>query len=138
MSDLIAAASLAPVLARHGIGLLVAFGSRVRGTATEASDLDLGCERADGRRMSFLELGLLRDELAALTPERVDLIDLAAADAIMRFEIATDGHALAAASPDAWTSFVARTLVDHDDIAHALPALIAGVERAARSGGGRR
>ena len=53
-----------------------AFGSRVRGTARDASDLDL-CIRGD-ESMGFERLGRLRDAFSAsVLPFRVDVVDWA-------------------------------------------------------------
>src|SRR5204863_7940108 len=117
------------------IGLLVLFGSRARGDARPASDLDLGVERVDGRGMSLREIGLLRDALARLPgigTTEVDVVDLAAADALLRFEVARQGRLLHEARPGLYRELVGRTLVEHDDIAPFLPLLIAGVGRIAR------
>jgi predicted nucleotidyltransferase len=120
----------------------VAFGSRATGRARASSDLDVGVERADRRRLTLPELGAVRDELAALAaaehgPVQVDVVDLRAADCLLRFEVARDGRLLFEDPEGRWTAFVSRTLIDHDDIAPFLPALVAGVGRAARGGGGR-
>jgi predicted nucleotidyltransferase len=53
-----------------------AFGSRVKGTARDASDLDL-CIRGDAS-MGFEQLGRLRDAFStSVLPFRVDVVDWA-------------------------------------------------------------
>ena len=132
MSDVLASA-LRPVFERHGIALAVLFGSAARGTAHDGSDLDIGVEHRDGRRLTLIQLGRLLDDLAALSSADFDVVDLRSADCLVRFEIARDGRVLHEDASGRWTSFVGRTLVDHDDIAPFLPALVAGVGRAARA-----
>ncbi len=65
------------ILRHHVPGREVwAFGSRVRGTARNASDLDL-CIRGD-ESMGFERLGRLRDAFSAsVLPFRVDVVDWA-------------------------------------------------------------
>jgi len=123
-----------PLLADHEIGLLVAHGSRVSGRARPASDLDLGAERRDGRRFDHRALAALQLGLSRWAGLEVDLRDLAEADAIFRFELAGNAHVLYESESGRFKAFVARTLIDHDDIAPFLPMLIAGVGRAARQG----
>lgn len=106
------------MLSRHGIGLAVLFGSRARTDAHERSDVDLGVLRVDGRSPSLRALGLLRHDLTAHVAVRLGLVDLATADALVRFEIARDGVVVYADHEERRKSFVARTLVDHDDVAH--------------------
>lgn len=124
-----------PLLERHGIGLAVAFGSRARGTERPGSDLDVGVEHASRRRLELLQLGRLQEELSQLAGVQVDVVDLAAADCIARIEVARDGRVLFESEAGRWTDFVARALIDHDDVAGFLPALVAGVGRAARKAG---
>ena len=123
-----------PALLRpHGIGLLVLFGSRARGQEHEQSDLDLGVQRIDGHGMSLGALGLLQAELSEWSGLESQVVDLARADALLRFEIVSDGRPLHEEAPGTWTHFVARTLIDHDDIAPFIAACVAGVGRAARN-----
>lgn len=121
-------------LRRHAIGLAVAFGSRATGRARPGSDLDVAVLRADGRPLSFRELGLLKLDLEAAADVDVDVLDLATADALVRFEVVRDGVWLHAPDRTLRTGFVARTLIDHDDIAAFLPAMAEGVRRAATRG----
>ena len=120
-------AGLDALLAGAGVGLLVAFGSRARGTAHGASDLDLGVLRADGARIAHRPLAQLALQLAERSDAEVDLVDLATADALIRMEIARDGHVVFADSPERWPDFVARTLIDHDDIAWAIERCVDAV-----------
>jgi predicted nucleotidyltransferase len=129
-------ASLGTLLHRHEVGLLVLFGSRARGTERADSDLDLGVLRSDDRAMSLGELGRLQSDLGCWSGHDTDVVDLARADALLRFEMVSDGRPLYEAEPGSWTGFVARTLIDHDDIAPFVAACVAGVGKAARGPGG--
>lgn len=73
-----------------GLRLLVLFGSRARGEATERSDWDLGY-LADA---SFDPDRLLGDLLLGLGTDDVDLVDLAGAGALVRYRAARDGRLL--------------------------------------------
>ena len=135
MGDLPVIEPILPLLVRNDVALLVAYGSRVRGQARPASDLDLGVERRDGHRLEPRALGELQVELTRWAGLEVDLRDLEQADAIFRFEVAGDARVLYESEPGRFKGFVSRTLIEHDDIAPFLPLLIAGVGRAAREGG---
>lgn len=125
---------LADLAGRLELGLVALFGSHARGQARPDSDLDLGVGRQDGRRLTARELGALRLELSRWSGREADVVDLLAADALLRFEVARDGRALWEAEPGAWSAFVARTLIDHDDLAPFLSSFVAAVGRAARGG----
>lgn len=131
--------SLASTLAaRHGLGIVVLFGSRGRGTEHARSDTDLAVLRGDGRRLSFHELAMLQSEFASSlgADVEVDVADLATPDALFRYEVVSAGRVLVEAEPGLWSAFVARTLIDHDDIAPFVEACVAGVHRAARAARG--
>jgi len=67
-------ASLRPVFARHPeVRLAVLFGSRARGVAGPAADLDLAVEVARGEALD--RLGLMA-ELASATGLDVDVVDV--------------------------------------------------------------
>jgi predicted nucleotidyltransferase len=124
--------ALRVLLERHEIGLLVLFGSRARGTPRPTSDTDLAVLATDERPLSFRSLGALVLDLERLAKTPVDLVDLAAADALLRFEVLRDGRILYVDDRERLVRFAARTLIDHDDVAPFLDACIAGVGRAAR------
>jgi predicted nucleotidyltransferase len=129
--------TLGALLGRHGVALLVLFGSRARGNERADSDLDLGALRADRRPMNLGELGRLQSDLESWSGLDAEVVDLARADALVRFEMVSDGRPLHEAEPGLWTDFVARTLIDHDDIAPFVAACVAGVGKAARTRSGR-
>jgi predicted nucleotidyltransferase len=85
--------ALREVAAQHpALRLLLLYGSRARGEAHAASDWDLGYLAADG-----LDVGLLHADLVqALGTDDVDLVDLARASALLRFEAARHGRVVVA------------------------------------------
>ncbi len=70
-----------------GLRLLVLFGSRARGDAHDRSDLDLAFEATPGFDVDDLRAALV----SALGTERIDLVDLERAGALLRFQAARDG-----------------------------------------------
>ncbi len=73
-----------------GLELLVLFGSRSRGDAHAGSDWDFGFVA----RAGFDADPLLATLVEALGTERVDLVDLARAGALLRFRAAREGRLL--------------------------------------------
>ncbi len=69
---------------------LYAFGSRIQGTATAESDLDLAVLVAG--YADPLTLWALADELAELAGCAVDLLDLRALSTVMQYQIITTGE----------------------------------------------
>ncbi|MFN2427100.1 MAG: nucleotidyltransferase domain-containing protein [Candidatus Binatia bacterium] len=114
-----------------GIGLAVVHGSRARGSARPSSDLDVAVLGRDSRPLPYSRMGLLAADLSRLLSSEVDVSDLATPDAIFRFEVVRCAKLLYQDRPDAFSDFVAKTLIDYNDIQRFLPELIAGVARAA-------
>ena len=84
-----------------GLRLLALFGSRARGDAAEGADWDFGYladERFDpeGFRASTTEI---------LGTERVDLVDLSRASALLRYRAARDGAPVYEATPKRFEDF---------------------------------
>lgn len=67
---------LADVCRGYGVARLLVFGSVARGSATDASDIDVLYELAPGRRLGW-EIEDLADELAEVLGRPVDLVSLA-------------------------------------------------------------
>lgn len=86
---------------REGLGLLVLFGSRARGEARADSDWDLGY-LGDER---FDPLEFLLPLVATLGTERVDLVDLGKAGALLRFRAARDGRPIFEEHPGRFVEF---------------------------------
>lgn len=59
----------------HGLKSLSVFGSRARGDAREASDIDLLVEFVDGSGISYLDMMNIRLELEEMLGIRVDLVE---------------------------------------------------------------
>ena len=125
--------SLSEVLAPHGVGVLIAFGSRVRGTDRAASDLDLGVLRSDGRALHHRELADLLVTLQALSDHAIDLVDLATADALLRYEAIQAYDLLYVECRDQWVNLVTKTLIEIDDLGPHLERMVQGVARRART-----
>jgi uncharacterized protein len=92
----------------RGVRLAVLFGSAARGKGTPRSDLDVGVlldEDAPG-------LGALAVSLSRAAGREVDLVLLAEAPPLLRFEVARDGVVILASTPHAWADFKARAMVD--------------------------
>jgi len=90
------------IAASHaGLDLLVLFGSRARGEARPDSDWDFGY-LADER---FDPLDLLPPLVAALGTDRIDLVDLRRAGALLRFRAARDGRPIFEARPGRFEEF---------------------------------
>lgn len=97
-----ALATLRRIAARHEVRLLVLHGSRGRGRVHAGSDWDLGY-LADA---TFDPAALAVDLTAALGTDDVDLVDLARASALLRFEAARHGRCVHEASPGIHETFV--------------------------------
>ena len=111
------------VAAAPGLRLLVAFGSRARGDAHEASDWDFGYLGA----ATFDPDRFLSALIHALGTDRVDLVDLRRAGALLRFRAARDGRPLYEAAPDEFTRFWLEAVAFWCDVA---PMVRAGYEAA--------
>ena len=86
--------------------------------------------------MTFRETADLKLALDERCTVPVDVVDLQTHDAILRFEVVSAAVVLYADTRARWTDFVARTLIDHDDLAPFIDDLVAGVARRAARGVG--
>ncbi len=113
------------------VRLAVAFGSMARGTPRHDSDTDVGVllsagAPADG--LTVVELALGR---ALRCP--IDVVDLATAPPLLRFEIAGDGRPLVERDTRAWPAFRAHAMIDWFDWAPTARAMARiGTERLRR------
>jgi predicted nucleotidyltransferase len=113
------------------LALVVLFGSRATGAARSDSDIDFGVLSSAGRRLSHRELAALHVALSRWSGLHADVVDLAAADAVFRYEILSSAKPLVECPHGTWSDFVARALIDHDDVAPFVDACVAAVLRAA-------
>lgn len=114
---------------RHGLELVVLFGSRAKGTAHPTSDFDLavlpeagtpgGCgsdakgllSAEDARRLMALHTDLQH----LLRTDRIDLVPLQCASALLAHRIARDGLPLYERAPGAFAGFCVRSVQRHED-----------------------
>lgn len=103
-------------LRRLGVELLVAFGSRIEGTAREQSDYDIGvlfdktmvpAPRRYGRLYALLQ--------EHLSGYRIDLVDLAHAPYPLQFRAAIKGAALYEISNMSFADFRERAMLSYFD-----------------------
>lgn len=106
-----------------GLRLLVLFGSRARDDARGASDWDLGYLAHPDFDPDALHLAVV----TALGTERIDLVDLGRAGALLRYRAARDGRPLFAAEPGAFERFSIEAVTFWCDIAPVLEAGYADV-----------
>jgi predicted nucleotidyltransferase len=91
-----------------GVRLAVLFGSSARGEARRGSDLDVGVLFDAGiTGRASLEVALGR-----ATRRPAEVVDLATAPPLLRFEIARDGRVILERVPHAWADFRARAMTD--------------------------
>ncbi|MGH3931996.1 MAG: type VII toxin-antitoxin system MntA family adenylyltransferase antitoxin [Pseudonocardiaceae bacterium] len=95
------ATSLRGAPALRDIRLLVLHGSRARGEAGPRSDWDLGYLAAPGADLAALAVAIT----STLRSDRVDLVDLATASALLRYRAARDGVLLLEREPDTFLGF---------------------------------
>ena len=106
--------------AAEAVELLVLFGSSgraagdVRPVKRLPRDVDLGVRYRDDTsvRQRWRVEGALRRHLRPLDRREVDVIDLASAPPLLRFEVARDGKLLYESRPYLWADFRARAMVD--------------------------
>lgn len=67
---------ITPIAQKYGIPAVFLFGSYARGTATEASDIDLLIDTTDTQIKSLLQLGALYSELETALGKPIDLITM--------------------------------------------------------------
>jgi predicted nucleotidyltransferase len=105
------------ILAGAGMELAVLFGS----AATEPSrlradsDVDIAVLFPRGHQTTLAELGDLAASLSRALGREVDLVDLAGASTVLRFEAAR-GRRLYEARPGAFGEFAARAALEYDDL----------------------
>jgi predicted nucleotidyltransferase len=106
----------AVLAADPGIQVAWLFGSRARGDAREASDVDLAV-LVDAPPSLRSELRLRSRITAALEIGDVDLVILNLAPPLLRFEVIRDGRRLFARDPDDADRFEERVIREYHDTA---------------------
>lgn len=106
-----------------------AFGSRIQGTASADSDLDLAVLVAGYAPQ--LELWALSGELADIAGCTVDLLDFRAASTVMQYQILTTGERWWAADAQA-ALYEAAVLSEKVELDAARAGLIADIEQRGR------
>jgi predicted nucleotidyltransferase len=106
-----------------------AFGSRIQGTASADSDLDLAVLVAG--YAPPLELWALSGELADIAGCNVDLLDFRAASTVMQYQILTTGERWWAADAQA-ALYEAAVLSEKVELDAARAGLIADIEQRGR------
>ena len=89
------------VAATPGLRLLVVFGSRARQDGHEGSDWDFGYIGS----AALVPESLLAAIVKAVGTDRVDLVDLTRAGALLRFRAASEGQPLYEAKPDEFARY---------------------------------
>lgn len=84
-----------------GLDLLVLFGSRARGDARGDSDWDFGYLASGGCDPDRLMAALVM----AVGSDRIDVVDLARANGLLRFRAARDGRPLSERRPGTFARF---------------------------------
>jgi predicted nucleotidyltransferase len=84
-----------------GISLLLLFGSRARGDASDRADWDFGYLSGG----SLDPLAVTAELAAAIGSERIDLVDLARAGGLLRFRAARDGVLIFESKPGTFDRF---------------------------------
>lgn len=103
-----------------GIGcvrLAVLFGSRARGEAHSASDVDVGISL--DHRPDLLELGEIIAALSVLTRNKIDLVELDGLPArkpLLAYRIAAEGQLLVEGQKDAWLAYRNRACLQYFDL----------------------
>lgn len=92
------------------VDLLVLFGSLARPGGPRVRDVDIGVLYRGG--VTVRERWLVEDRLRRALRAPVDIVDLAAAPPLLRFEIARDGVVLYERRPFLWADFQVRAMGD--------------------------
>lgn len=101
------------------VRLLVLFGSRARGTATEGSDWDLGVCLRDPNldAWSFLALTMPLAEALKLQSEHIDLVNLDRCSPLLGFAVAKEGIPLYEEIPGLFRCFQVKAAKIYGDTA---------------------
>jgi predicted nucleotidyltransferase len=121
------------LLAQAGVEVAILFGSAAKGMRRPDSDIDIGILPSPDRAVSFDEELALAGQLEQILGREVDLVRLDTASTLLRFE-ASQGRRLYEARLGAFADFVARALVEHEDLRPILLRCAAGMFRRLKAG----
>ncbi len=109
-------ARLSEFLARAEADLAVAFGSVIAESRFRPdSDIDIAVLFANGHPADLDAMADLASNLERLFGREVDLVDLAEASTLLRFEVAR-GQRIFERRPGVFASFAARAALEYDDL----------------------
>jgi predicted nucleotidyltransferase len=121
--------TLRTVLAtRSDLTFALLFGSSVTRGPDVAHDIDLAI--ATSSPWSLLELGELASALEHATGKPVDLVDIDAANTLLRWEVVRDGRPVLIRDLDALRELQARVPVEYADLRPYLDREASGLRRA--------
>jgi predicted nucleotidyltransferase len=109
------------IVRRAGVALFVLFGSRARAEARPDSDWDFAY-RLPADSSGFDPDALQAELVAALGSDRVDLVDLNRASALLRFRVAAEGSPVYEADAGAFQDFQVEAASFWCDVAPVLDA----------------
>lgn len=99
---------LAEFCRKHGISLIVLFGSQVQGSAKENSDIDLGLVLDTYPLAPEEELTLIRELVWITENANLDITVLNHADPLLGYHVACHGHPLYEREPYSFNRFQLR------------------------------
>ncbi len=113
------------------IAYALMFGSRARGQASHASDLDIAVGLEPGLRLSAQDLGTLVADLERDSGQVVDLVLLDEAPPVLAYRIFADGQLPAKRNHNAFVARKVRAILEYLDFAPFEARCAQGVLRAA-------
>lgn len=92
------------------------FGSTAAGTSRPESDIDIAVLFSDATRCDGMFIIQMRQDLSDLFHRDVDLVCLNDAGPILRMQVLKRGKKLLDRNPRVLVRFIARTLIEYDDL----------------------
>jgi predicted nucleotidyltransferase len=126
--DAIETEAVCRLMAGAGVDLAVLFGSAAKGKLRPNSDIDIGILPSSDGALGFEDELALGAELERILGREVDLVRLDTASTVLRFE-ASQGRRLYESRQGAFADFVARALVEYEDLRPILLRCAAGMFR---------
>jgi uncharacterized protein len=112
---------------RGDVRFAILFGSSVTRGPEAARDVDLAISTATP--LSLDAMVALADDLERVAGKPVDLVELDAANTLVRWEVVRTGRVVTAHDPDALRAFQARVPAEYDDLRPYLEREAAGLRR---------